>query len=579
MDTATLEKIEKITTRYPVRKSALMPVMDMVQRELGGCIPDEELPAIAKAVGVPLAHVRGVQTYYTMYNESAVGKYHVQVDTNIPALLAGAEAVLARLKEALGLEVGETSSDGLFTLTTVEDLASCGTCPVVQVNERYYENMTPEKVDALVASLKQGEMPDWKEETHYASTCNILLKNRGTANARDIAVYKAGGGYAGLDKALTMTPEEVQAEVKDAELRGRGGAGFPAGVKWGFLPKDSGKPVYLICNADEGEPGTFKDRQIMEFDPHLLVEGMAIAGYATGAKLGFIYVRGEFGWIAEILEQATEQAKADNKLGKDIGGRGVEFDIIVHRGAGAYVCGEETALIESLEGNRGQPRLKPPFPAECGLYGCPTVINNVETLACVPHILSEGAAAFKKIGIPNNYGPKVFGVSGHVKRPGVYEYPLGTPLSAVIEAAGGVNGKLKAVIVGGLSAPVLTAAEAADLTLDFDSCAKHGTALGSGGIIVMNDATSIPDIALRTIRFYEHESCGKCIPCREGSTAVESILEKMLNGRGEQSDLDVVLRVCGAVDGLTLCPGGTAWGQAVGAMVLKFRGEFEALVR
>lgn len=243
------------------------------------------------------------------------------------------------------------------------------------------------------------------------------------------------------------------------------------------------------------------------------------------------------------------------------------------------MCGEETALIESLEGNRGQPRLKPPFPAECGLYGCPTVINNVETLACVPHILSEGATAFKKIGIPNNYGPKVFGVSGHVKRPGVYEYPLGTPLSAVIEAAGGVNGKLKAVIVGGLSAPVLTAAEAADLTLDFDSCAKHGTALGSGGIIVMNDATSIPEIALRTIRFYEHESCGKCIPCREGSTAVESILEKMLNGRGEQSDLDVVLRVCGAVDGLTLCPGGTAWGQAVGAMVLKFRGEFEALVR
>jgi NADH:ubiquinone oxidoreductase subunit F (NADH-binding) len=365
--------------------------------------------------------------------------------------------------------------------------------------------------------------------------------------------------------------------VKAAALRGRGGAGFPAGMKWGFLPKERTQPVYLICNADEGEPGTFKDRQIMEYDPHLLIEGMTISGFAIGAKLGFIYIRGEFAWIADILDAACAQARKAGLLGKNILGKGVDFDIIVHLGAGAYVCGEETALIESLEGKRGNPRLKPPFPAAVGLYGCPTIVNNVETLACVPYILERGEAAFRKLGPANNHGPKIFGISGHVHKSGAYEYPLGTPLEDLLAAAGGVKGTLKAVIVGGLSVPILTAAEAAGLAMDYDSCLKRGTMLGSGGIMVMNEETSIPAVALRAIRFYAHESCGQCIPCRQGSHTVARLLERLVAGKGRPGDVDRVLALCNAVKGTTLCPTGDAFSVPIEAMVRKFRSEFDAL--
>jgi NADH:ubiquinone oxidoreductase subunit F (NADH-binding) len=394
----------------------------------------------------------------------------------------------------------------------------------------------------------------------------VLLARRGTANATDIDVYLATGGYQALPRALHMQPASVVAEVKESNIRGRGGAGFPAGVKWSFLARDTGKPVYLVCNADEGEPGTFKDRQIMEYDPHLLLEGLAISGYAIGAHTGFIYIRGEFGWIADILERAADQARARGFLGKDIQGSGFDFDVVVHRGAGAYVCGEETALIESLEGKRGNPRLKPPFPAVVGLYGCPTIVNNVETLASVPYIVENGAASFKRFGSANNFGPKIFGISGHVQRPGAYEYPLGTPLATLLEAAGGVVGRLKAVIVGGLSVPLLTAEEAEGLLMDYDSCLKKGTMLGSGGIMVLNETACIPRVALRAIRFYAHESCGQCTPCRQGSRTVAA-------------DIDLVLGLCGRIKGSTLCPTGEAFSVPIAAMVTKFRGEFEALVR
>ncbi|MFH1777467.1 MAG: NADH-quinone oxidoreductase subunit NuoF [Candidatus Omnitrophota bacterium] len=399
----------------------------------------------------------------------------------------------------------------------------------------------------------------------------MLLKNRGKKNSTDIAVYKQGGGYRSLEKALRLGPAEVVEMVKVAMIKGRGGAGFPAGTKWGFLPKNDPRPVYLICNADEGEPGTFKDRQIMQYDPHLLIEGMAVSAYAIGAKTAFIYIRGEFRWISEILEKAVKQAKADKKLG--------HVEIIVHRGAGAYVCGDETALMESLEGKRGNPRNKPPFPANVGLYGCPTIINNVETLACIPFIVERGAAAFKQIGTSGNFGPKLFGVSGHVHKPGVYEFPLGTSLTAVLEAAGGVKGRMKAVIVGGLSVPILKSEEAKGLNLDFDACLKAGTMLGSGGVIVINDTTSIPELALRTISFYAHESCGQCVPCREGANLVKGRMEKLVKGKGTITDIDLILEVCKNVQGLTLCPLGDAFAIPVEAMVLKFREEFEALVK
>ncbi|MFC1770326.1 NADH-quinone oxidoreductase subunit NuoF, partial [Candidatus Margulisiibacteriota bacterium] len=356
-----------------------------------------------------------------------------------------------------------------------------------------------------------------------------------------------------------------------AAVRGRGGAGFPAGVKWGFLPKNDPRPVYLVCNADEGEPGTFKDRQIMEYDPHLLIEGMAISAYALNAKKAFIYIRGEFKWIADILENAVQQAGKAGLL--------KHVEIIVHRGAGSYVCGEETALIESIEGKRGNPRNKPPFPANIGLYNCPTIINNVETLASVPYIIENGAKAFKKFGTENNYGPKLFGVSGHVNKPGVYEFPLGTPLTQILKAAGGIQGNLKAVIVGGLSVPILTAADVKNLNMDFDSCAKAGTMLGSGGIIVINDSISIPKLALRTIKFYDHESCGQCIPCREGSRAIATLLKKLLRGKEGPAAIDQILSMCKNIKGLTLCPTGDAFAMPIEAMILKFRNEFEALIK
>jgi len=576
---AAREKIEDIAAQYPRKGSALLPALHLVQAESAGCIAPDDLDEIGRLVGASPAQVFGVQSYYTMYNRSAVGKYHLQVDTCVPALLAGADGILAHLEKQLGIKAGQTTKDEMFTLSEVQDLAACGTCPVIQVNDRYYENLTIKKVDALLESLRKDQMPDWPDESSFASECRVLLRRRGVKNAPDINIYLADGGYAGLEKALSVEPGQIVQEVKKSYLRGLGGAGFPTGTKWTFLAQNTGKDVYLICNADEGEPGTFKDRQILQYDPHLLIEGMIIAGYAIGAKLGFIYLRGEFGWIADILEKALAQARDRRKLGSNILDQGFDFDIIVHRGAGSYICGEETALMESLEGQRGNPRIKPPFPAAKGLYGCPTTVNNVETLASIPYIIVHGADAYKKFGSANNYGFKIFGVSGHVNKPGAYEFALGTSLEKILQAAGGVKGKLKAVIVGGLSVPILTAQEAQGLHMDFDGCLAKGTMLGSGGIIVMNETTNIPQVALRTIKFYEHESCGQCTPCREGTWMVKNLLESLLAGRGTGADIDRILQLCATVKGSTLCPAGDAFALPIIAMLTKFRNEFEALVK
>ncbi|MBN1155891.1 NADH-quinone oxidoreductase subunit NuoF [candidate division KSB1 bacterium] len=392
--------------------------------------------------------------------------------------------------------------------------------------------------------------------------------------------YIKDGGYQGLEKALKRVPQDIVEEVKKSFLRGRGGAGFPTGLKWSFLPKEKTKPFYLVCNADEGEPGTFKDRIIMENDPFLLIEGMTITGYAIRADLGFIYIRGEFKWIAEKLEKAIEQAKKKNLLGKNILNSNYCFDIKVMRGAGAYICGEETALLESIEGKRGEPRTKPPFPANVGLYGCPTIVNNVETLACIPFILQHDAETFKLMGSFQAAGTKLYGISGHVNKPGVYEYPMGTNLKDLIQyAAGGVKNskKLKAVIPGGLSATILKADEI-DVNMDFDSCLKKDTMLGSGGIIVMDEDTSIPEVAMTTINFFTHESCGQCAPCREGLAKIQQILKNLLAGNGTANDLKTIDELANIINGSTLCPLGEAGALAVNAMIQKFRPEFESLV-
>jgi NADH-quinone oxidoreductase E subunit len=563
--------IQKIISKYPDKNSAIMPVMQYLQKKNNNFLSRDLMNEAARAIGCSMSKVYGVATYYTMFNTKPVGKFHLQVDTCVPGFLHGADEILEHLGKKLGIKTGETTKDGMFTLNAVQDLGSCATGPVIQVNDRYFENMTIAKTDALIEALKSGKEPANDTSMTVISKCGILLNDRTKKDCRTISFYKNNGGYKSLKKALSMKPEEIISEVKEAGVRGRGGAGFPAGMKWTFLPKNDPRPVYLICNADEGEPGTFKDRQIMEFNPHLVVEGIAISAFALGAKKSFIYIRGEFDWIADILETAIEEAKKDGQLS--------HADIVVHRGGGSYVCGDETALMESLEGKRGNPRVKPPFPANFGLYGCPTVVNNVETLSCIPYIVQNGSAAYKKFGSVNNFGPKILGVSGHVNKPGIFEYPMGTPLKEIFEAAGGVKGKLKGVIVGGLSTAILTAKESETLILDFDSCAKAGTGLGSGGIMVVNDTVSIPELALRTIQFYHHESCGQCIPCREGTHIIENKLHGLIHGIGKTEDIDLILHLCGNIRGLTLCPTGEAFSVPISAMVSKFRSEFEALVK
>ncbi len=405
----------------------------------------------------------------------------------------------------------------------------------------------------------------------------LLFKNVDDPDQYRIETCLKKGGYEGLKKALDMTPDEIIEEVKTSGIRGRGGAGFPTGLKWGFIPKESDKPKYVCCNADEGEPGTFKDRVIIENDPHLLIEGIIIAGYAIGAKAGYIYIRGEFAFGAERLEGAIKEAYAKGFLGRNIFSKGFDFDIYVHRGAGAYICGEETALIDSIEGKRGMPRIKPPFPAVAGLYNGPTIVNNVETLSSVPHIILKGGRWYSKIGPEKSPGTKIFTVSGHVEKPGPYELPMGTPLREIIyEHAGGIKGgrKLKAVIPGGASTPVLTPDEI-DVKMDFDSVAAVGSMMGSGAVIVMDESTCIVKAVLRLAKFFAHESCGKCTPCREGCTWMAKILADIENGEGREGDVDLLLSVSDNIFGKTFCPLGDGASMMVSGAVKKFREEFE----
>ncbi len=409
----------------------------------------------------------------------------------------------------------------------------------------------------------------------------ILTKDFGLKNLFTINVYLERGGYKAVEKALRrMKPSDVLDEVKKANLRGRGGAGFPAGVKWGFVPQKTDKPKYLCVNADEGEPGTFKDRYIMSHNPHLLLEGIILAAYGVGIHLAFIYIRGEYEAIAGRLEGAILEARERGFLGKNILASGFDLDVVVHRGAGAYICGEETALLESLEGKRGHPRLKPPFPASIGLFQCPTVINNVETLANVPAIILNGAEWFVKKGLPKDGGTRIFGVSGMVKNPGIYELPLGTNLRKIIsEVAGGMkDGKtLKAVVPGGMSAPILKADEL-DLPMDFDSLVGAGSMLGSAAIIVIDEETPILEVLKAVAKFYSHESCGQCTPCRIGTSWINKIVRRIAGGQGEKDDLDAIIRLAENIKGKTLCPLGDAAALPILSICRKFRQELEGFL-
>ena len=409
----------------------------------------------------------------------------------------------------------------------------------------------------------------------------IISKRFGLPNSASIDTYLAHEGYVALMKAIEMSPEQIIDELKLSNLRGRGGAGFPTGLKWSFIPRDNPKPKYVVVNADESEPGTCKDRLLIQNDPHQLIEGCIIAARTIGCKKGYIYIRGEYRYLIDILDKALAEAYAHGYLGKNIQGSGLDFDLYTHTGAGAYECGEESALLESLEGKRGVPRIRPPFPAVSGLYKSPTVLNNVETFCAVPAVLRMGGQAYADIGTPRNGGTRMLCVSGHVNRPGVYEVPLGFPMQKMIyDVCGGIlNGKqLKGVIPGGSSSPVLKADEC-DFPMDYDNYARMKTMAGSGGMMVMDENTDIVKVALRTMRFYAHESCGWCIPCREGTSWLRKILTRMDEGTGRRADIDLIHELAKNMLGRTFCPLGDAAAMPTIGFIEKFREEFEARLR
>ncbi len=408
----------------------------------------------------------------------------------------------------------------------------------------------------------------------------MISKNFDVPEMQKLSVAEQHGGYSRVRKALEMEPQQIIDEVTASNLRGLGGAGFPAGRKWGFLPKDNPKPRYLVVNADEGEPGTCKDKYVMEYDPHLLLEGIMITCWAIKSHTCFIYIRGEYEKQAQILEAAIAEAKDAGYLGKNIFGKNFDLEVVVHRGAGAYICGEETSLLNSLEGKRGWPRLKPPFPAVEGYLACPTIVNNVETIGYVPWVIELGGEKFAEIGCERNGGMRLYSISGCVNKPGVYELPLGTNLKHMIyEVAGGLpeGRELKGVIPGGSSAPILTPDEI-DISMDFDSLAQAGSMLGSAGIVVFDDSIDMVQALAVIIRFYAHESCGQCTPCREGTGWLRKIIERILDGGGRSVDVPNMHRISKNIIGNSICPLGEAAALPVIAFVTKYKDEFEAFI-
>jgi NADH-quinone oxidoreductase subunit F len=572
-------RFEQILARYPVKRSALLPTLHLVQ-EQEGWISRDAIRHVAGLLGLSPAQVHDTASFYTMFRLEPEGKTLIEVCTTLSCALSGAEALLDHACRRLGVKPGATSADGKFTVKGVECLAACGGAPAVQVNGEWLEHATAADLDRVIAGERVTRRFAWPKSPGD----HVLFENVWKEGSTSLAVYEQGGGYRRLGEWLKREPETIVEEVKRSNLRGRGGAGFPTGMKWSFLPKDGPKPRYMCVNADESEPGTYKDRVIIERDPHRLIESIVVSCHAIRSKTAYIYIRGEFHEGARILEQALGEARAKGYVGGNILGSGVDVEIHVHRGAGSYECGEETALIESLEGKRGQPRIKPPFPAVVGLYGCPTIVNNVETLVNVPLILTRGADWFAAYGTEKNGGPKLYSVSGHVARPGSYEAPMGRiTLRELIFGEGyaqGIRGgrQLKAVVPGGSSTPVLTASEI-DVPMDFDGVARAGSMLGSAGTIVMDDSTCMVWMAKNLSYFYKHESCGKCSPCREGTGWMLRLLTRIEAGEAQASDLELLFKVADSIGGKTVCPFGDAAIAPPQSSLSKFRAEFEYHVR
>ena len=599
-------RFEHFAAHYPPehRRAAVLHALYLAQ-EQQGYITANAARHVAEVIGCTTADVEDVVSYYVMFFRNPVGKFVLQVCTTLSCAAAGAERVVEELEHKLGIKAGDTDPTGLFTIQKMECLGACDRAPVMMVNNNdWHERLAPAQAPALVDAIRANGLPalggchlaiegrpdhEWKHKTTTPVKPKgmpdyepVLTKYAFTPNGYTLDHYlKNQQGYEGLRKAVAMTPEQVIDAVKASGLRGRGGAGFPTGLKWQFVDKKSPNPKYIVCNADESEPGTFKDHLLMERNPHLLIEGCLIGCFAIGSKAAYIYIRGEFFHMQHILENAIEEARQAGYLGKNIFGSGFDCEVYVHRGAGAYEAGEETALLESLEGKRAQPRFKPPFPAVAGLWACPTAVNNVETLCNVPLIMTRGVEWFSALGPEKNGGPKLFCVSGHVKNPGVFEAPMKVTLRELIEGyAGGMRDghTMKAVIPGGSSVPLLMP-DQLDIPASFDDVQKAGSLLGSAAIIVLDDTTDMVWLADNLIHFYRHESCGKCTPCREGTDWLYQLLQRLLHGRGTAKDIALLESVAANINGKTLCAFGDAAATPVLTTLKWFRSEFEAYAR
>lgn len=579
----TGEILSRLGAFYPSRPSLLMPLLHYV-KERDGYISEQTIIEISDQTALSPVFIKGVSTFYSFYNHKPLSHYLLQICRSVACMAAGGDSLIEYLIKKYKFE---PLGHGIFTyspepsrlsLMITECIGACGIGPAMLVNDRLLGRLDKDKIDKIVNTLINDpsalslESPEI--DVYPMRPESYLFK---TLDCIDLSSYRSKGGYEALKKALTMKPEEVIEVVKRSGLRGRGGAGFPTGMKWAFARQDPKRPKYLIINADEGEPGTFKDRVLLSRNPHQIIEGMLISGYAIGAERGFIYLRYEYPDVIPAIEKAIEEARQEGLLGSNILKSGLNFDIVIHRGAGAYICGEETALIESMEGKRGQPRIRPPFPVNSGFNQKPTVVNNVETIANIPVIVSLGAENYSKIGSREAPGPKLFSISG-VKKPGVYELPMGLSLKEILEISGGpVSGRLKAVIPGGLSTPVLTK-DMLDCPMDFAGPQRYGSMLGTGGLMVFADICMVR-LAMRAMSFYRHESCGKCTPCREGTGWLENILKRIEEGRAKEEDISLLKEVSENISGKTFCALGDA-AACVAAVILRhFEEEFLEHIR
>jgi len=574
---------KEILQRYEQPRAAMLPLLWLVQ-ENQGYVSQEAEAWVGRMLGVAKSHVREAVSFYNMFHTQPVGRRELRVCTSLPCMLRGAGDVMDRVRESLKIKPGETTPGQEITLTEVECLCACEMSPMAQLDEQFVGPLDEETLNSVLGAARTDPQNGTAlpEPDPYISSDGPVLSTRfKDPDGTWLDAYVADGGYSAARKVLTsMRPQDVIDEVSNANLRGLGGAGFPTARKWSFVPKETDKPKFLVVNADEGEPGTFKDRYIMERDPHALLEGMIIAAFAIGSHKAYVYIRGEYFQSAKRLQRAIDEAYSQGWLGKNIQGTDFDLDVVIHRGAGAYICGEETALLTSLEGGKGFPKLKPPFPAISGLFACPTIVNNVETLACVPYILRNGAEQFAAIGTAKQGGTRLFCVCGHVARPGVYEQPVSITLRELIEMAGGVphDKKLKAVIPGGISAKILTADEI-DVAMDFDSLMAAGSMAGSGGVIVIDDSTSIVDVLNSASKFFADESCGQCSPCREGTGWIHRIMHRIVDAKGTMQDLDDLLTIADGMEGNTICVFADAAAWPVQSYITKFRGEFEEYIR